>query len=176
MIYKYLFFALLIFVLMLVLIFGQRIYHGYLKKRNTVNTYAIQNVKTGKAIRVHNAGIDDKTKIILYPLHNWECMTWQMIQLEGETYLLKNQYTQKTFQPSSSPESGVDLWQQTLGGDSLQYWEFLRQSDDLYLIRSKGTELYITAASGGNFSSIILIPLQNSTEQQWKLIEQHPLF
>ena len=176
MIYRILFFTLLAIVLLFILAFGQRVYHGYLKKKNTVNSYAIQNVKTGKAVRVHNAGIDDRTKIILYKHHNWECMTWQFIQLEGDTYLLKNMYTQKTFQPSSSPKPGVDLWQRPLGGDSLQYWEFIRQPDEAYLIRLKGTELYITVSSDENNSPIILMPIQNSIEQQWNLIEQHPLF
>jgi hypothetical protein len=176
MMYKYLFFSLLILVLLFALAFGHRIYHGYLKKRNTVNTYAIQNVKTGKNIRVYNAGINDETKIILYTHHNWECMTWQFIQLEGDAYLLKNLYTQKTFQPSSSPMAGIDLWQQILGGDNLQYWEFIKQSDETYLIRLKGTELYITISSDKNNSSIILLPIQNSAEQQWRLIEQHPIF
>jgi len=176
MIYKYLFFSLLIVVLLFILIFGHRIYNGYQKKLNAVNTFAIQNVKTNKDIRVHNANINDETKIILYTHHNWECMTWQFIQLDGETFLLKNLYTQKTFQPSSIPEQSVDLWQQTLGGNSLQYWEFLKQPDETYRIRLKGTELYITVSSDKNNSDIILMPMQNSTEQQWRLIEQHPIF
>jgi hypothetical protein len=176
MMFKVFFFSLLAIVLLFVLIFGQRVYHGYLKKRDTVNTFAIQNVETNKCIRVHNAGIDDRRKIILYTHHNWECMTWQFIQLEEDTYLLKNLYTQKTFQPSSSPEQGIDLWQQTLGGNNLQYWEFIKQPDETFLIRLKGTELYITISSNDNNSSIILMPMQNSTKQQWRLIEQHPIF
>jgi len=176
MIFKYLFFILLGFILLFTLFTGQRAHHDYLKKRNSKNTFAIQNVKTNKDIRVHNANINDEAKIILYTHHNWECMTWQMIQLEGETFLLKNLYTQKTLQPSSIPEQGVNLWQQTLGGNSLQYWEFLKQPKETYLIRLKGTELYITVSSDKNNSDIILMPMQNSTEQQWRLIEQQPLF
>jgi len=115
-------------------------YNGYLKKRNTVNTFAITNVKTGRGIRVHNASIDDGRKIILYTHHNWECITWQFIQLEGDIYLLKNLYTQKTFQPSSPPQAGVSLWQQPLGGDSHQFWEFIKQPNETYYIRLKGTD------------------------------------
>ena len=174
--YKYLFISLLSLVLLFTLAFGHRIYYGYLKKRDIANTYAIKNVKTGKALRVYNAGINDGRKIILYTHQNWECITWQFIQLEGETYLLKNLYTQKTFQPSSSPKSGVTLWQQTLGGDTSQYWEFIKQSDETYLIRLKNTELYITVTSDKNNSDVILMPMQNSTEQEWKLIEQRPIF
>lgn len=46
------------------------------------NTYAIQNVGTGKNVRVRDAGIEDGTSIILYRAANWECMTWRLIQLE----------------------------------------------------------------------------------------------
>ena len=174
--FAYLFFALLIVVILFVLMFGHRIYHGYVKKRDTVNTYAIQNIKTGKDIRVYNAGLADETKIILYSHHSWECITWQFIQIEGDTFLLKNLYTQKTFQPSESPNAGVTLWQKPLGGNKHQFWEFIKQADETYLIRLKDTELYITISAENNHSDIILMPLQNSADQQWKLIEQHPIF
>jgi hypothetical protein len=175
MLFQILFFSLLVLVLLFSLVFGFRAYHGFLKKKNRVNIYAIINEKTGKGIRVHNAGIKDETKIILYRHHNWECMTWQFIKLDEETTLLKNLWTEKTFQPSLAPEQGTGLWQKPLSGDKHQYWEFLNQSDDTYLIRLKGTELYITVSSDVNNSPIILMPIQNSYEQQWKLIEQRPI-
>jgi hypothetical protein len=140
-----------------------------------LNTYAIQNIGTGKDIREHNAGNDDGTKIILYSHHNWECITWQLIQLEGETYLLKNLYTQKSFEPASSPQAGVSLWQQTLGGSLLQYWEFIKQPDETYLIRLKDTELYLTVTSDENDSDIVLMPKQDSDKQLWRLVRQNPV-
>lgn len=155
--------------------FVPRICKDIQKKRNYANTYAIQNVCNGKDIRVHNAGNADGTKIILYSHNNWECITWQLIELEENTFLLKNLYTQKTFQPASAPQSGVSLWQQTLGGSPLQYWEFLKQPDESYLIRLKNTELYITTISDENNSGIILMPLQNSAAQKWRLIRQNPI-
>ncbi len=172
---KYLLYSIAFVVIACIVILIPRVYKDIVKKQNTKNTYAIQNVKTGKDIRVYNAGIDDGQKIILYEHHNWECMTWQFIQLEQDTYLLKNLYTQKTFQPSAALGPGVALWQQTLGGNPLQYWEFMKQPDETYLIRLKGTELFITVSSDQNDSSIILMPKQDSPEQQWKLIEQHPI-
>jgi len=145
------------------------------RKRETANAYAIQNVETGKCIRVHNAGIDDGRRIVLYSHQNWECITWQFIQLEDKVYLLKNLYTNKSFQPSSSPEAGVTLWQQPLGGTSLQYWELIEQSNETYLIRLKDTDFYITTTSDKNDSDLILMPLQNSFSQKWKLIRQNPI-
>jgi len=41
--FVYLFFGLLIVIALFALMFGHRIYHGYVKKRDTVNTYAIQS-------------------------------------------------------------------------------------------------------------------------------------
>lgn len=166
---------LLILIGLSAIVFAPRICKDIKKKRNYANTYAIQNVGNGKDIRVHNAGNDDGTKIILYAHHNWECITWQLIQLEGETYLLKNLYTQKTFEPSSSPQAGTNLWQQTLGGSRLQYWEFIKQSDETYFIRLKDTELYITATSDENDSDIVLMPKQDSDKQRWRLVRQNPI-
>jgi hypothetical protein len=167
--------VLLILIALSAIIFGPRICKDIKKKQKYANTFAIQNVKTGKDIRVYNAGIDDETQIILYSHHNWECITWQLIELEGNTYLLKNLYTQKTFEPASSPQSGVSLWQQPLGGSRLQYWEFVKQPDETYLIRLKDTQLYLTATSNENNFPIVLMPKQDSDSQQWRLLRQNPI-
>ncbi|MDR0368518.1 MAG: RICIN domain-containing protein [Bacteroidales bacterium] len=158
-----------------IVFFSPRVCKDIRKKQNFANTYAIQNVGTGKDIRVYNAGIENNTKIILYSHKNWECITWQFIELQKNTYLLKNLYTQKTFQPSANLKAGVGLWQQELGGSYLQYWEFIEQPDKTYFIRLKDTELYLTATSNENNSAIILMPKQNSKNQLWKLIRQNPI-
>jgi hypothetical protein len=155
--------------------FGPRIHKDIKKKRAYENTYAIQNIATGKVIRPYEAGNDDGTKIIQYSLNNWECLTWQLIGLDGDTYLLKNLYTQKSFQPSSAPEAGVTLWQQTMGGTPLQHWEFIKQPGETYLIRLKDTELYLTVTSDENDSGIILMLKQDSDEQLWRLVRQNPI-
>lgn len=144
------------------------------KKLNFVNTYAIQNVETKNTIRPFNANIENGVEIISYPHNNWECITWEFIEIEPNIYLLKNLYTQKTFQPASNPKSGVGLLQHNLGGTSLQYWEFIKQTDETYLIRLKGTELYVTASSNKTNSPIILLPKKGSKNQLWKLINQTP--
>jgi hypothetical protein len=146
------------------------------KKLRFENTYAIQNVGTGKNVRVRDAGIEDGTSIILYRAANWECMTWRLIQLEDASFLLQNLYTQKTFQPQSSPESGVRLWQQSLGGSRFQRWELVEQpGGDAYLIRLQGTELYATATSEENDSPIVLLRRQDSPRQLWRLVRQTPV-
>ncbi|MEP0841252.1 MAG: RICIN domain-containing protein [Phycisphaerae bacterium] len=152
-----------------------RIYKDVAKKRGFANTYAIQNVGTGKDIRVRDAGIADCTKIILYSHHEWECMTWRFIQVDEGVFLLQNLYTQKSLQPSSQPEAGVDLWQQSLGGSPLQYWEFLKQPDETYQIRLKGTELYVTAPSAEDNSAIVLAPKNDAASQRWRLVRQTPV-
>lgn len=166
---------LLVLIAITAVVFGPRIHKDVQKKRNYANTYAIQNVASGKDIRVHDAGNDDGTKIILYDHHNWECITWQLIGLDENMYLLKNLYTQKSFQPSSTPVAGVTLWQQTLGGSRLQYWEFIKQPDDNYLIHLKDTELYLTATSDENDSEIVLMQKQDSDNQRWRLTRQNPI-
>lgn len=103
-------------------------------------------------------------------------MTWQFMQVEGEIYQLRNLYTSKTFQPSARPESGIALQQQPLKKVSLQYWEFIKQPEETYLIRLKGTDLYITVSSDKTNSPIVLMSRQNSNSQVWKLVEQDPWF
>lgn len=73
------------------------------------------------------------------------------------------------------PEPGVNLWQQTLGGSHFQYWEFIKQPNETYLIRLKDSELYLTITSDENNSDIIFMPKQDSDNQRWKLIRQNPI-
>ncbi len=167
--------ALLIALLISVSKYAPWICFGKKMKSNYENTYAIQNVGTGKDIRVYNVGVENETEIILYSHNEWECLTWQFIQLEENVFLLKNLYTQKSFEPSTVPVAGVNLWQQTLGGSPLQYWEFIKQSDETYLIRLKDTELYLTVTSDENDSDIVLMPKQDSDKQLWRLVRQNPI-
>lgn len=144
------------------------------KKKCYANTYAIQNIQSGKDIRVQNANYHDDARTIIYPHHEWECITWEFIETEDNTFLLKNLYTQKTFEPISTPQPGVGLWQKSMGGSKYQYWEFIKQADETYLIRLKGTELYVTISSLEDNSLLVLQPVQNSDSQRWKLIRQNP--
>lgn len=153
---------------------GPRMRKDIKKKLAFTNTYAIQNIENGKDIRVHDAGTEDGRKIILYDHHNWECITWQFIQLEDGAFLLKNLYTQKAFQAASAPKPGVTLKQATMGGTPLQYWELLEQPDGNHKIRLRGTELYITTPSSETNSDIVLMPEDGSKKQLWKLIRQSP--
>ena len=157
------------------IMFGPRIYKDINKKRNYANTYAIQDVAVGKDIRVYNAQNEYGTPIVLYDQHNWECITWQLIGIEDNLFLLKNLYTQKGFQPVSEPIVGANLHQQILGGNPYQHWEFISCEDSTFYIRLRGTKLYITATSGENNSDIVLMPMQNKENQMWKLIRQNPI-
>ncbi len=145
-------------------------------------SFAVQHIKTGKNLRpnpkVSNVEefVANGNRIVLYPHAEWKCMTWQFTHVENNVYQLQNLYTKKTFQPSSNPESGVSIWQQPLKEDSLQYWEFIEQPDKSYLIKLKGTDLYLTISSEETNSSVILMRNQNSDDQRWNLIEQYPSF
>lgn len=86
------------------------------KKLAFENTYAIQHVSSGMCVRPLNAGYKNGNEIISYNHKNWECITWEMIAIGDSTFLLKNLFTEKTFQPKSEPKPGVGLWQQSLGG------------------------------------------------------------
>lgn len=168
--------VLLVVLLIPMVKFAPWVYFSYKMKTSYSNTFAIQNVGTNKDIRVYNVGVEDETKVISYTHNHWECLTWQFIQLEDNTYLLKNLATNKTFEPSSQPKEGVALWQKTLGGSPLQHWEFIKQSDETYLIRLKDSELYLTATSDEENSPIVLMTGQNSNLQRWRLIKQNPIY
>lgn len=149
---------------------------GEAKAQEARETYAIQNVQTGKNLRPYAAGIADGNGIVLYDHWSWKCMTWQFVKVDEDTYQLRNLHTLKTIQPSGTGRGNTTLWQQPLGASKAQQWQFIRDADDTYRIRLKGSDLFITISSEKTNSPIVLMPLQNSTAQQWRLVKQDPWF
>lgn len=130
----------------------------------------------GQEPTAHGAKRHDGNAIIQYNHWSWKCMTWQFVPVGENTYQLRNLYTFKTLQPSSAPAPLVPLSQQPVTDDKAQHLEFVADRDDTYLVKLKGTNLYITALSRETNSQIVLHTRQNSSAQQWRLIKQDPWF
>jgi hypothetical protein len=136
--------------------------------------YAIKNVSTGMLLRVKDASNKNGTPLVAYDPQNWKCMTWNFISVEGNTYQLKNLFTGKTFQPK---QAGIALEEQPISlGSGNQQYEFEPAGKDIYLIKLKGTDLYITPEDkkGASNSAIILVKKTKTKEQQWTIYEQAP--
>jgi hypothetical protein len=136
--------------------------------------YAIKNVLTGMLLRVKDASNKNGTPLVAYDPQNWKCMTWNFISVEGNTYQLKNLFTGKTFQPK---QADIALEEQPISlGSSNQQYEFEPAGKDIYLIKLKGTDLYITPEDkkGTSNSAIILVKKTKTKEQQWTIYEQAP--
>ncbi len=136
--------------------------------------YAIKNVLTGMLLRVKDASGKNETPLVAYDAKNWKCMTWNFIAVEGNTYQLKNLFTGKTFQPKTND---LFLEEQPLNLGSLnQQYEFEPAGKDIYMIRLKGTTLYIKPEDkkGTTNSAIILAKKTDTKAQQWTIYEQSP--
>ncbi|RBQ11356.1 RICIN domain-containing protein [Pedobacter miscanthi] len=136
--------------------------------------FAIKNVLTGMLLRVKDASGKNGTPLVAYDPQNWKCMTWNFVAVEGNTYQLKNLFTGKTFQPKAGD---VALEEQPLNlGSVNQQYEFEPAGKDVYLIRLKGTNLYVTPEDkkGAINSAIILAKKTKTKEQQWSIYEQSP--
>ncbi|OMP76437.1 RICIN domain-containing protein [[Flexibacter] sp. ATCC 35208] len=126
-------------------------------------TYAIKNVASGMVLRIKDANTANGTPIVPYSPVNWKCVTWDFKIVEGQTYQLKNLFSGKTLQPK-----GASLEEQPIAD---QQYEFLPAEKNSYLIRVKGTELYITQAE----ENIVLAAKKKDVRSQsWTLVEQHP--
>lgn len=139
-------------------------------------TYAIKNVETGLLLRIKDASKKDGTPLVAYSPVNWKCMTWEFQHVEGQTYQLQNLFTGKTFQAAGTPSDSAGLMQQPLATTSLQQYEFLATAEKTYLIRLKGTGLYLTASEGkeGVNAPVILVEKNHTKRQLWTIYEQHP--
>ena len=141
-------------------------------------TYAIKNEQTGMLLRIKDANSKNGTPLVAYSPVNWKCMTWDFKQVEGNTYQLKNLFTNKTFQPKDGTAAdGVVLEQQPLvNAQSNQQYEFIPVQKNIYLIKAKGAELYVTPVdrNGTSGTGITLAKKDGSKLQQWTIYEQKP--
>ncbi len=139
-------------------------------------TFAIKNVQTGMLLRPLEASNKNATPIVSYQPTNWKCMTWDFKKAGDQTYYLQNLLTGKTFQPASkTPADGTALEQQPIEEGPAQQWEFIAAKNNAFMIRLKGTELYITPSEEGSINSKILLEKKKAGESQlWTIYEQHP--
>lgn len=163
----------LIIAILILILFLLRILKDIKLKKEKKNVYAIQNVKTRLCIRPYNASFKEENRIIMYPLKNWECITWQFIKLKDNQYLLQNLYTHKTL-VSEKLEEDITFYQKTLGVDENQVYEVIKDND-YYLIKVADTELYLTSLSNETNSNLVLMKLNNNDNQKWNLIKQNPI-
>lgn len=139
--------------------------------------YAIKNVQTGMLLRVKDAGSKNGTPLVAYYPENWKCMTWNFKNTGENSYQLQNLLTNKTFQPVTKADINVAFEEQPLVDASPnQQYEFIGVKKDTYLIKLKGTDLYLTPADikGKVNSAIILASKRNTPEQLWTIYEQSP--
>lgn len=139
--------------------------------------YAIKNVQTGMLLRIKDANSKNGTPIVAYYPENWKCMTWNFKKTEANTYQLQNLFSSKTLQPIGAAGANVAFEEQPLiAGDAKQQYEFIAVKKDIYMIKLKGTDLYITPADGKGAvnSAIILTAKKGTPDQLWNIYEQAP--
>ncbi len=140
-------------------------------------TYAIKNVQTGMVLRIKDANKKDGTPLVAYTPVNWKCATWDFNHIDGQAYKLQNLFTGKTIQsPNEAPAAGDALKQQPVSNAINQQYEFIPVEKNVYLIRLKGTDLYITPSDNkGTVNDPIIFSKKNGSKlQQWTIFEQHP--
>jgi hypothetical protein len=139
--------------------------------------YAIKNVQTGMLLRIKDANSKTGTPIIAYYPENWKCMTWDFKKTDANTYQLRNLFSNKTLQPTTLANANVPFDEQPLvPGDAKQQYEFIPVKKDTYLIKLKGTDLYVTPADpkGEVNTAIVLAAKKGTPDQQWFIYEQAP--
>lgn len=169
------FFILLALVLIAAIVLGPRLRKDVKKKQQYQNTFAIQNVGTGLCLRPLDAHYEEGVPLVLYPLHNWECITWQIIRLEGNACLMKNLYTQRTFMPDGVPNEGVSMRQAVMGGDTSQLWVMEADGEGTYRIHLRDNDLYLTAPSSETNARPVLRKQSGDDSQLWRLVSQNPI-
>ncbi|MEJ7740662.1 MAG: RICIN domain-containing protein [Chitinophagaceae bacterium] len=139
-------------------------------------TFAIKNVQTDMVLRIEEANRNNGTALVAYTPVNWKCVTWEFKHLEKNTYQLKNLFTSKTFQPVEILDHIYLEQQPLLPANKNQQYEFILVEENKYLIKSKETDLYLTASDKSKAvnARIILAKKTGGQEQLWMIYEQSP--
>ena len=139
-------------------------------------TFAIKNVQTGMVLRIKDANNKNGTPLVAYEPVNWKCMTWDFKHIEGNTYQLKNLFTGKTFQAADSINGGVLEQEPLVVAQLNQQYDFELILKNIYLIKQKGSELYLTPVDKkGEVNTGIKLAKKDGTKlQQWTIYEQKP--
>ncbi|RFZ95612.1 hypothetical protein D0C36_08875 [Mucilaginibacter conchicola] len=139
-------------------------------------TYAIKNVQTGMLLRIKDANTKTGTPIVLYEPQNWKCMTWDFKHIDGNTYQLENLFSGKTMQASGTKEGSNFDEQPIEQAKASQLYDFEPAGKNIFLIKLKGTEQYITpAGEGAGVNSLVkLAPRRGDKSQQWTIYQQSP--
>ena len=139
-------------------------------------TFAIKNVQTGMVLRIKDANNKNGTPLVAYEPVNWKCMTWDFKHIEGNTYQLKNLFTGKTFQAADSINGGVLEQEPLVVAQLNQQYDFELILNNIYLIKQKGSELYLTPVDKkGEVNTGIKLAKKDGTKlQQWTIYEQKP--
>ena len=93
------------------------------------------------------------------------------------TYAIKNVLSGKTFQAINQPPSAGDvLNEQPIGNTIIQQYEFIPVSKNVFLIKVKDTELYLTPSDNkGTINAPVILSKKTGIKlQQWTIYEQHP--
>lgn len=146
---------------------------GRLQPYDGEETFAIQNVETGKNIRPKGGRSFEGNSIVVYNLHKWACLTWRFVQASDGSVLLANVYSKKMLGVSGQAAPGTTLAQYARSSSSVS-WDIDEHADGSVLIRLHGTQLYVTATSGEINSAVVLAPPNGSNLQNWRLIKQKP--
>lgn len=152
-------------------------FSGIVSAQAIKGTFAIKNVQTGMLLRVKDADSKNGTPLVAYYPEDWKCMTWDFKTTGENTYQLQNLLTHKTFQPQAEAKADAAFEEQPFVAGALnQQYVFIEVKKDTYLIKLKGSDLYITPydPKGKVNSAIVLAAKRNTPEQLWTIYEQEP--
>ncbi len=141
-------------------------------------TFAIKNVETGMLLRIKDANGANGTPLVAYSPVNWKCVTWDFKHVDGQTYQLRNLFTNKTFQPQKGVAAeGVLLEQQPMVmSQASQQYDFIAVEKNVYLVKATGSDLYLTPVDkeGATDTGIMLAAKNGTKLQQWTIYLQKP--
>jgi len=138
-------------------------------------SYQIRNVKYADLLRPEDANNANGTRIVLYPGQPWKCMTWKLLPAGAETFHVRNHFTSKTFDCSST-NAVSPVVQVPFGKDAAvrPAWRFIKLPDGTYEIADSKTGKVLTAEKERGSAKVALEVWHEQPEQKWELIEIDP--
>lgn len=131
--------------------------------------FSLKNKVTGMYLRPLGASHSDGAPMVLFSPKSWKCVTWDLTTKGGSVYLLRNQYTGKTF------EAGAEgVWQCSVDPDHIgQQWRFREVDKGEYLLISEDSGLALEPEDGNKMNSRVIVSKVTGIDlQRWILVPQ----
>jgi hypothetical protein len=126
----------------------------------------IQNRAYGEVLRPRNASKKEGAGLVLHPAEPWRCMTWRVSRKAGGRVEFENQFSHKSFAPTTASADPGFVVQVATG---MADWRLEKVADGFWKLVEPASGLVLTAVKFADGTKVVVAPWTGTEAQQWEI-------